>query len=75
MRERCDSSDTEISFATILTLLTGTMRRRQPRCAMHKLCSLLDRLQDPNTKAQEDVRKERVGKVRNGTRYVGRVHN
>ena len=75
MRERCDPSDIEILLATLLTLFTGTMRRRQPRCAMHQLRSLLDRLQDSNTKAQEDVRKERVGKVCNGTRHVGRVHN
>lgn len=51
------------------------MRRREPRCAMHQLRSLLDRLQDPDTKAQEDLRKERVGKVCVGARYAKRVHN
>jgi len=30
------------------------MRRRKLGCAMHKLCGLLDRMQDPDTEEKED---------------------
>lgn len=39
----------------------GTMRRRQLRCAMHELCRLFDRMQNPDAEEKEDYRRESEG--------------
>lgn len=42
----------------ILITTLGPMRRRQSRRAMHKLHSVLNRMQDPHTETEEDGRQE-----------------
>ena len=46
---------------TIFNIAIGSMRRCKFRCAVHQLCGLLYRMQDPNAKAKEDTEREGKG--------------
>lgn len=55
MRERCVLSPkaTGSQAAWTKRSSTGAMRCRQPRCALHQLCGLFDRMQDPAAQEEE----------------------